>query len=271
MKKYPANLYKRWDLRVKRAKLLNPLWKIFYWYISHLDRKGEVTFLNYGYSDGKKLELKKEDEKNRYSIQLYHHIANFIRLKGLDVLEVGCGRGGGASYIARYLKPKSIKGIDLCKKAIDFCKKNYSVNGLSFCYGNALNLPYTDNNLDAIINVESSHRYSDMGRFLREVYRVLKPGGYFLFADLRDKCTILSLRQYLNNSKLKIIKEELITPHVVEALHLDHERRIKLIEKLAPKFLHGLTKEFAGTKETGLYKSFLTREKEYFHYILRKD
>lgn len=271
MKKYPPNLNRHWDIRIKRAKLLNPLWKIFYSYISHLDRKGEVTFLNYGYCDGKKLKLKKEDEKNRYSIQLYHHIANSIKLKGLDVLEVGCGRGGGASYIARYLNPKSIKGLDLCRKAVDFCKKHYFVNGLSFCHGNALNLPHTDNNLDAVINVESSHRYSNMEQFLGEVHRVLKPGGHFLFADLRDKGAISSLRRHLKNSKLKIIKEEFITTHVVKALHLDHKRRIKLIEKLAPKFLHGLTKEFAGTKETGLYKSFLSREKEYLHYILRKE
>ncbi len=256
---------------INKAKLLNPVWKIWYSYISSLDRNGEVVFLNYGYADDKNINLKKEDEKNRYSIQLYNHVVSSINLEGSDILEVGCGRGGGASYIAGYFSPKSIKGLDLCKKSIDFCSKHYSIKGLSFCCGNALNLPYTDNNFDAVINVESSHRYPDMERFLDEVYRVLKPGGYLLFADLREGKTIDVLKKQLKNSKLKVIKEEIITPNVIKGLDLDHERRIDLINRLAPRFLHGLTKEFAGTKETGLYKAFLNGEKEYLHYILRKD
>jgi ubiquinone/menaquinone biosynthesis C-methylase UbiE len=256
---------------ITRAKLLNPIWKVWYSYISSLDKNAEVIFLNYGYADDENIKLKKEDEENRYSIQLYHHIVSSIGLEGLDVLEVGCGRGGGAFYIARYFSPKSVMGIDLCKKSIDFCEKHYSLKGLSFCHGDALNLPHMDNGFDVVVNVESSHRYSDMGRFLKEVYRVLKPGGYFLFADLRDRESIASLREQLDSSKLIVIKEEIITPHVLKALELDHKRRIELINKLAPKVLHWLTKEFAGTKETGLYKSFLTREKEYLHYILKKD
>ena len=258
-------------MAIKRARLLNPFWEVLYWYISSLDKKGEVIFLNYGYADNKKIELKKEDEINRYSIQLYNHVASSIRLEGLDILEVGCGRGGGASYVARYFAPKSVLGLDLCKKAIDFCNKYYSVKGLSFCCGNASNLPCTDNNFDAVINVESSHRYSDMGRFLKEVYRVLKPGGYFLFADLRDKQSIETLRKQLNNSKMKVIKEEIITLGVIKALELDQERRKALIARLVPKIFHGPIKEFAGTKETGLYKSFLIKKKEYLHYVLQKD
>jgi ubiquinone/menaquinone biosynthesis C-methylase UbiE len=256
---------------IKRAKLLNPFWKILYWYISRLDKEGEVIFLNYGYDNGEKIELKKEDEKNRYPIQLYHHIANSIKLKGLDVLEVGCGRGGGASYIVRYLSPKSVKGIDICRRAIDFCKEHYSLEKLSFSPGNALRLPYKDNNLDVVINVESSHRYPSMDKFLSEVYRVLKPGGYFLFADLRYKETIKSLKKQLKKSGLKLVKEEVITQNVLKALHLDHERRIELVERLAPRFFHEFTKEFAGTKETALYNSLLSGKKEYLNYILKKD
>lgn len=258
-------------MKITKAKLLNPVWKIWYSYISGLDKKGEVTFLNYGYAGDKDIKLEKKDEINRYSAQLYHHVVGSVDLKGLDVLEVGCGRGGGASYIGRYFEPKSLKGLDLCAKSIEFCNKNYSVKGLSFMQGNASNLPFGNDSFDAVVNVESSHRYSDMKRFLDEVYRVLKSGGYFLFADLRDAESVKILKEHLNKSKLKIIKEEDITPCVVKALDLDHERRIDLINRLAPKFLHWLTKEFAGTKETGLYKALLNGEKEYLHYALRKD
>ena len=46
-------------------------------------------------SDDLNVRLKSEDEKDRYPIQLYHHVASQINLKGLKVLEVGSGRGGG--------------------------------------------------------------------------------------------------------------------------------------------------------------------------------
>ena len=70
-------------------------WKIWYRYITELDKGAQVTFMNYGYADPKKIILKKSDEKDRYCIQLYHHVASAVSLKGRDVLEVGCGRGGG--------------------------------------------------------------------------------------------------------------------------------------------------------------------------------
>jgi ubiquinone/menaquinone biosynthesis C-methylase UbiE len=254
-----------------RAKLLSPFWRVWYWYIAGLDKGGEVTFLNYGYAGGNKLTLNKEDENNRQSIGLYDHVAGAVNLEGFDVLEVGCGRGGGASYVARYLSPKSVKGMDLCKKSINFCRKHYDIENLSFCWGDALNLPFADKSFNAVVNVESSHRYSDMERFLGEVYRVLKTGGYFLFADLRDAELIEAMRKRLNSCRLKVIKEEEITANVAKAMLLDSRKKTNLIERLVPKFLHGLSREFAGTKKTGLYKSFMNGKKKYLHYILQKD
>ena len=104
----------------------------------------DLKFLNYGYvSLDPKCELLKLDESDeleRYSVQLYNHTISGVNLKGKDILEVGSGRGGGASFITRYYKPNSYVGLDLSKKLIRLCKKNYSLPGLSFIYGNAENL-----------------------------------------------------------------------------------------------------------------------------------
>ena len=57
--------------------------------------------MNYGYaSQNMTLELEKEDELERYPIQLYHYVASHSNVENKTVLEVGSGRGGGASYIA---------------------------------------------------------------------------------------------------------------------------------------------------------------------------
>jgi cyclopropane fatty-acyl-phospholipid synthase-like methyltransferase len=56
---------------------------------------------------------------------MYHLVATGTEIKGKDILEVGCGRGGSLSYINRAFAPNSAIGIDLNKKAIKFCNKKY--------------------------------------------------------------------------------------------------------------------------------------------------
>jgi hypothetical protein len=81
----------------------------------------EWAFMNYGYAllepNGAPLVLEPADEPDRLCIQLYHHTVGETSLEGKDVLEVGCGRGGGASYIARYLRPRSMTGLDFSSTA----------------------------------------------------------------------------------------------------------------------------------------------------------
>jgi len=259
--------------RVLLYRFFTRIGHFIYSYASRLDKDAEAIFLNYGYAnDSLKLELRKEDAKNRYCIQIYNHIVASlpVELKGLDVLEVGSGRGGGASYVARYFNPGSITGLDLCQKAVKFCTEHYAINGVTFVCGNALNLPFQNNSLDVVIGLESSHGYFNIKRFFSEVNRVLKPGGYFLLSDFRNKNSIDLLREQLRNSGLKIIKEETITPNIIKALDLDSERREKLIKRLVPKLLHKPSMALARVKGTAVYRSFVIGKKEYLNFVLQK-
>jgi len=88
-----------------KEKLKNIFLKFWYLYLSAINKNAEIIFMNYGYSkDNYKIEIEETDEKNRYSIQLYHLVATGVDITGKDILEVGCGRGGGLSYINRYSK-----------------------------------------------------------------------------------------------------------------------------------------------------------------------
>ena len=254
-----------------KEKLKNYLYRIWYWYISTVDKEAEIIFMNYGYSkNDHKIKLDKFDEKNRYSAQLYHLVATGVNIKGKDILEVGCGRGGGLSYINRYLTPGSATGVDLNKKAIEFCKKYYSNEKIEFSQANAQNLDFRDNTFDVVINIESSHRYSQMNMFLYEAYRVLKPGGFFLFADFRNKTELNKLNTQLKQSDFHLAKEEIITQNVIEALKLATRDRQELIKKLIPKFLQYLGKNFAATEGSMTYNKFVTREFEYMFYVMTK-
>src|SRR5579862_140298 len=75
------------------------LWRLWYPFLTRLSGRSPVSFLNYGYADdepGKGPSLMEQDEPDRPCIQLYHHVVSAVDLRGLDVLEVSCGHGGGA-------------------------------------------------------------------------------------------------------------------------------------------------------------------------------
>jgi len=254
-----------------KEKLKNIFFKFWYWYVSVVDKNAEVIFMNYGYSkDNHKIELNENEEKDRYSIQLYHLAATGTDIKGKDILEIGCGRGGGLSYINRQFKPNSAIGIDLNKKAIAFCVKKYSNEKIKFIEGDSQKLNFEDNAFDVVINIESSHRYSKVDLFIGEVYRVLKPGGVFLFADFGDQEDLKKLNMNLKNLKFKRLKNEPITGNVLEALKLSTPNREKLVIKLLPKFLQSLGRNFAATEGTTTYNKFLNGEYEYFFSVLSK-
>ena len=250
------------------------LWKIWHNYLISRDPEFEIKCMNYGYADIdnnlEPLELEEEDKPEGFCLNLYHQDIAGNEIKGNELLEVGCGRGGGASFISRYFHPKSYVGLDLSKKAIKFCNANYDVPGLSFIRGSADDLPFEDKSFDDVINVESSRCYTDMDGFLSEVHRVLKPNGYLLFSDMRTIEGNELLKEQFKNAHLKIIEEKNILPNVLEALKLDNERRKNLILKKSPKFLHKSANEFSGLIGTERYRLFEEGIMNYYHYTLQK-
>jgi ubiquinone/menaquinone biosynthesis C-methylase UbiE len=262
-RKLPANL----KLRVER-----------WWFerISAFDPGADFLFMNYGCANldpqEERLALQARDEDHRYSIQLYHRVASCMNWQGLAGLEVGCGHGGGASYLMRYLKPKSLVALDLTANAIRFCTRQHSLQGLAFLRGNAEALPFPDNAFDVVFNIESSLLYKHIERFFDEVVRVLKPNGTFLYADYRRKRKVDRWYGQLKESGLQLLSEEDISANVAGALILDRERKQRLIDQYVPKILHGTFSDFAGLKdgnddEARLFKN---GKKVYLRFVLRK-
>jgi SAM-dependent methyltransferase len=255
-----------------RLNLRENIFRILYWLVNKADGNADILFMNFGYSDGdKELSVKEQNESDRYSTQLYHHLAIETEIINKDIVDIGCGRGGGLSYIARNFSPASAIGIDLEKTAIFFCNRHYKHKCLSFLQSDAQNLNLENNSCDVVMNVESSHRYPDMQSFLGEVLRILRPYGYFLFTDFRYDHEIEDLKRELSASGMSVLKERFINKEVIAALELDDERRRDLVNKLVPKFLHKIALNFAGTIGSETYYRFVTGKYVYFSYVLRKQ
>jgi SAM-dependent methyltransferase len=109
-----------------------------------------------------------------------------------------------------------------------------------------------------------------MERFLKEVYRVLRPNGYFLFADYRDKDRIDTLRSQLVSSGLEILKEERISLNVLKALEIDDKRKLNIIQKKVPWIWQMPFRAFAAIQGTEIYEQFRVGDFDYRSFILRK-
>lgn len=220
-----------------RRQLFQAAQNKFYRYITRrLD--DDVVFMNWAYETDPpmKIPLDSADEPDRYPIQLYHATATQADITGKRVLEVGCGRGGGASYLARALKPTSYTGLDLNAAGIEFCRRRHNVAGLDFVVGNAEDLPFRDDSFDALINIESSHCYPHFDRFLSEVARVLNPGGVFLYADTRPRSHCERWESDLAASALLISAQRDISGDVLRGMELNSERWLAAADSLVPRF-----------------------------------
>lgn len=102
-----------------------------------------------------------------------------------SVLDLGCG-GGHASYVAAQ-HVASVVAYDLSAKMLEVVKEAAKARGyahLTTRQGYAEQLPFDDEHFDIVISRYSAHHWHDVGRALREVKRVLKPGGRVIFIDV---------------------------------------------------------------------------------------
>ena len=257
----------------------NLIWKFWYPIVSRTlnnSQGSHLTFMNYGYShpalNPQSLPLSIEDEENRFFIHLYHQAAAYVDLKDLEVLEVSSGHGGGASYLARYLNPRKMLGLERNPRAVEFCRQHYDLPNLSFIPGDAqaLHLSLPAESVDVVINVEASHSYGLQDRFFQGVSSILRPGGHFLTTDFRSLEGLKTWKSQLAASGLKIVKEVDITIHVIAALDQINQSRLELIRTRSPKMLHFLYKQFAGVKGSKIYQKFTSGEMVYMTFALQK-
>lgn len=197
-------------------------WRLKYSRLTQTFPDTWLSFMNYGYydfeSNNSRLGLEDVDEEWRYAIQLYDRLLGPVQIEGKDVLEIGCGRGGGASYITRYMKPGSYIGTDGTMSNIMFCKEAHDVPSLEFEWSKAESLSFPDNSFDIVLNLESCNYYDPFTQFVDEVFRVLKPGGYLLLSTWDVPVRMLYFRTQCGLRGFEVIEEEDITFNVAMAL-----------------------------------------------------
>lgn len=115
-------------------------------------------------------------------------IANLAQLEPHhNVLDVGCGLGGSARYIAEKYGC-SVIGIDLTEQYIDVANRLTEFvkmsDKVSFRQASALEIPFESNNFDVVWTEHTQMNIANKKGFYSEISRVLKPQGRLVFHDV---------------------------------------------------------------------------------------
>jgi arsenite methyltransferase len=100
---------------------------------------------------------------------------------GARVLDVGCGSGWASRLIAQKANNGRVVGIDISDEMVKVsCDSSTSVSNIEYRVASAEKLPFADREFSHAFSMESLYYYEDMLSALKEIARVLEPGGLFV-------------------------------------------------------------------------------------------
>ncbi|GAB2611397.1 hypothetical protein Aab01nite_66660 [Paractinoplanes abujensis] len=119
--------------------------------------------------------------------KLYDRVVADARQVGLPdstrVLDVGTGPGRIPRALAAAEPTWTIDGVDLSPQMIEFARSRDS--RATYTVGDVAALPYPDASFDLIVSSLSQHHWSHVDAGIRELRRVLRPGGRLWIYDVR--------------------------------------------------------------------------------------
>ena len=117
-------------------------------------------------------------EQHRYEKEWHiPDAAGFDQAKNLRLLEVGCGLGTDGAQFAK--AGADYTGIDLTEAAVNLARRRFELFNLpgNFRVADAERLDFPDNSFDVVYSHGVLHHTPDTAGAIREIHRVLKPGG----------------------------------------------------------------------------------------------
>jgi ubiquinone/menaquinone biosynthesis C-methylase UbiE len=167
-----------------------------------------------------------------------------IMIRKLDVgpgdlvLDLGCGMGKPAIQLARATGARVI-GISVSandvQKASELAQSERLSQLVSFQLADAMNLPFPAESFDAVLALESLQHMPDRGLALRQVSRVLRPGGQLVLSDFFQRFPVSAeswpvLDRLLETWKMSSLSDLDDYPHLVRAAGLETRQLINVSE-----------------------------------------
>ena len=127
-------------------------------------------------------DLKSRKKKAERMIKIFENYFGKENLQNLSLLDIGCSTGIISNELAESFK--KVIGMDIDQGAIRFAKKKYKRKNLSFRVGDAMKIPFDNENFDVVTCSHVYEHVPDDKKLMNEIYRVLKPRGICFFAAI---------------------------------------------------------------------------------------
>jgi 2-polyprenyl-6-hydroxyphenyl methylase/3-demethylubiquinone-9 3-methyltransferase len=134
------------------------------------------------------------------------------KIKGVSILDVGCGGGLLAECFAR--EGAAVTGIDLSRASLFAARRHARASSIEIDYVNAAagSFPFMDGVFDAVVSSDFLEHVSDLDRVIGESARVLKPAGVFMYETINRTIMSRVVGIYLFERVLKLIPEHTHDP-----------------------------------------------------------
>jgi ubiquinone/menaquinone biosynthesis C-methylase UbiE len=121
----------------------------------------------------------------KYSWDLFFR--TLAPVSGERILDVGAGKGHIANWVLQQSKGAEVYAVDPNEKRVAAMRRDYPA--LKSSVAAAESLPFADSFFDRAYTTMALHHYSDLGKALKEVGRVLKHGGCFVVVEVDPDST----------------------------------------------------------------------------------
>jgi MPBQ/MSBQ methyltransferase len=138
--------------------------------------------------------------------RLVQHSIELLKVEAnQQVLDLACGKGKSSFLLAMQHPTARITGVDMLANHVESAKLQYGyTRNLRYQVGNAESLSFADNSFERIHCLEAAFHF-DRLQFLKEAYRVLRPGGRIVIVDFMWEKA--SSRSFMNTADGQLVSD----------------------------------------------------------------
>ena len=159
---------------------------------------------------------------------------------GARVLDVGCGAGFLSNSLAS--TGSAVTGLDLSTDSLRVAREHDATRSVEYIAGDAYRLPFEDASFDAVTAMDFLEHIDRPAEFIREVSRVLRPGGRFFFHTFNRNhlahLVIIKLVEWLvaNTPRHMHVIDLFLKPSEVAAMCSDAQMSVNEMTGIKPIF-----------------------------------